>query len=144
MTARVCNAYDFPLTSVWAYITIIHELSDILPPPNGAKAYVVPHHHELVKEDRLCWSFAGNPAFIDIYSGEKQSLDIANFDPDGNWIEIPSEDGWGSELGKGKSSRVFLKLKRYDITIKIVSKDTRAKEFPLHIDPDNAKTPLSL
>jgi hypothetical protein len=144
VTARVCNGYVFPLTSVWAYITITHELSDILPPPNGVEAYVWPHHPKLVQEDRLCWSFAGNPAFMDIYPGEKQSLDIANFDLAGKWIEIPSEDGWGSELGKRKSSRVFLKWKKYDVTVKIVSKDTRAKKFAVQIDPDNAKTPLSL
>ena len=143
-TARICSGYDFPLNSVWAYITITHELSDIAPPPNGFKAYVGPRCSKIVKEDRLCWSFSGNPASFNIYPGEKQSLDVVGFDHDRNWIEIPSEDGWGSELGKGKSSRVFLSWKKYDATIKIVSKDTRAKQFEVQIDPDNVKTPLSL
>jgi hypothetical protein len=146
VTARICNGYAFPLNSVWAYITITHELSDILPPPNGAKAYVGPSpgDRKLVQEDRLCWSFTGNPAVIDIYPGEKQSLDVAGFDSSGKWIEIPSEDGWGSELAKGKSSRVFLDWKRYSAKIKIVCKDTKSKEFNVEIDPDNQVAPLSL
>ena len=144
VTARICNGYDFPLNSSWAYITINHELSDVLPAPNGSKAYVGPDHHKCVQEDRLCWSFSGNSAYLDIYPGEKQSLDVAGFDHGRNWIEIPSEDGWGSELAKGKSSRVYLKWKKYDATIKIVSKDTRAKEFSVQINPDNEKTPLTL
>jgi hypothetical protein len=144
VTTRICNGYDFPLNSVWAYITITHELSDIAPPPSGFKAYVGPRCSKIVKEDRLCWSFSGNPSSFNIYPGEKQSLDVAGFDPGRNWIEIPSEDGWGSELEKGKSSRVFLNWKKYDAKIKIVSKDTRAKEFEVQIDPDNEKTPLTL
>jgi hypothetical protein len=146
VTARICNGYVFPLNSVWAYITISHELSDIHPPPNGAKAYITPSPDDrnLVREDRLCWSFTGNPAVFDIYPGEKQSLDVAGFDPNGKWIEIPSEDGWGSELPKGKSSRVFLNWRRYSAKIKIVCKDTKAREFNVQIDPDNKATPLSL
>jgi hypothetical protein len=44
----------------------------------------------------------------------------------------------------GGTSRVFLKAKKYRATIKIVSKDTKAKEFEVQIDPDNGKTPLTL
>jgi hypothetical protein len=35
-------------------------------------------------------------------------------------------------------------MKKYDASIKIVSKDTKAKEFELEIDPFNKVTPLSL
>jgi hypothetical protein len=77
---------------------------------------------------------AGNPASLNIYSGERQSLDIANFDPNREWIEIPSESGWGTVSG---TSRVFLRWKKYEATIKIVSKDSKAKDFLVQIDPDN-------
>ena len=84
---------------------------------------------------------ASNPASVDIYAGERQVLDVANFDRGGIWIEIPSESGWGTV---GGTSRVFLKWKKYSATIKIVSKDSKAKEFPVQIDPDNLKVPLTL
>jgi len=88
----------------------------------------------MVKEDRLCWSMAGNPASLNIYSGERQSLDIASFNPNREWIEIPPESGWGTVRG---ISRVFLKWKNYKATIKIVSNDSKGKDFPVQIEPDN-------
>ncbi len=141
-TARIYNGYIFPLNCVYAYITIEHELSDVLPPRPPFEAYVTPDHLCTVREDRLCWSTtmpSPNPPVVDIYPGERQALDIVNFDP--NWIEIPSESGWGTLR---KKSRVFLKAKKYRATIKIISKDTKAKEFPIEIDPDNAGKPVAL
>ena len=61
-------------------------------------------------------------------------MDIANLDPIREWIEIPSESGWGTA---GGISRVFLRWKKYEATIKIVSKDSQAKDFLVQIDPDN-------
>ncbi len=139
-TVRIFNDSIFPMNDAYAYITIVHEKSDVLPPPIGAKSYIYPPgnshrgHLGIVKEDRLCWSMASNPASLNIYSGERQSLDIANFCPNRDWIEIPSESGWGTDKG---TSRVFLKWKRYGATVKIVSKDSRAIEFRVPIDPDN-------
>ncbi len=143
-TARVFNDCHFSLNSAYAYITIDHEESDVLEPPNGFHAYVRPAHSLKVHEDRLCWCISGNPAKVDIYPGERQALDVVNIDPKREWVEFPSEDGWGSEGKEGKTSRVFLKWKKYSATIKIVSKDSKAKEFEVWIDPDNNKTPLSL
>src|ERR1035437_8248903 len=57
-SARIYNSYIFPLTSVYAYITINHQLSDILTPPPGVNAFVNRACPSIVKEDRLCWSFA--------------------------------------------------------------------------------------
>jgi hypothetical protein len=94
-----------------------------------------------VQDDRLCWSIYPNPPFVDIYPGERQALNVVNIDPKPNWVEFPSENGWGTV---GGTSRVFLKAKKYRATIKIVSKDTKAKEFEVQIDPDNGKTPLTL
>jgi len=142
VTARVFNGYIFPLNSVYAYISIDHQESDVLDPPAGAEAYVTKSGHLcVVREDRLCWSVASNPASVDIYAKERQSLDVVEFDRMHNWIQIPSESGWGTAGGK---SRVFLKWKKYGATIKIISKDTDAKEFPVEIDPNNGTTPLAL
>jgi|GEM_PF-3101859 hypothetical protein len=140
VTARVHNGYVLPMNNVYAYITVEHYPSDVLEPPHGYQAYIKPGDHKF-EEDRLCWSRAGNPAHVDIYAGEKQSLDVVEIDPSGNWIQIPSESGWG--IGGG-TSRIFLKMKKYNASIKIVSKDTKAKEFELEIDPFNKTTPLSL
>ena len=140
VTVRIFNNSIFPMNDTYAYITIVHEKSDVRTPPDQKKSYIYPPdnssrgHLCIVQEDRLCWSMASNPASLNIYSGERQSLDIANFDPKHEWIEIPSESGWGTV---GGISRVFLKWKKYEATIKIVSKDSKAKEFSVQIDPDN-------
>jgi hypothetical protein len=128
-----------PLSHVYAYIIVEHDPSDILPPPPGYRAYIKPGDHKF-EEERLCWSMAGNPAHVDIYAGEKQPLDVVEVDPAGNWIQIPSESGWGT----GGISRAFLRMNKYNATIKIVSKETKAKEFKLQIDPFDKMTPLSL
>src|ERR1017187_6430996 len=39
-SARIYNGYIFPLHSVYAYITIVHQLSDIVSPPLGVNAFV--------------------------------------------------------------------------------------------------------
>jgi hypothetical protein len=140
VTARIHNGYVLPMSHVYAYITIEHDPTDVLHPPSGYKVYIKPDDHKF-EEDRLCWSMAGNLAHVDIYAGEKQPLDVVEIDPRGDWIQIPSECGWG--IGDG-ISRVFLKMKKYNAAIKIVSKDTKAKEFELQIDPFNNAMPLSL
>jgi len=140
ITARVHNGYVLPLSHVYAYISVEYEPSDVMNPPCGYEAFIKPNEPKF-EEDRLCWSMAGNPAYVDIYAGEKQALDVVEIDPSGNWIQIPSESGWG--VGGG-TARVFLKTKKYNASIKIVSKETEAKEFPLEIDPFNKATPLSL
>jgi hypothetical protein len=139
---RIHNSYIFPMNSAFAYITIDHKISDILDPPSGAKAFIMRQHECQVSEDRLCWSVTkngSNPAEVDIYPGERQSLDVANFGS--GWIEFPSESGWGST---GATSRVFLRSKRYSATIKIVSKDARAKSFKIAVDPDKVESAITL
>jgi hypothetical protein len=159
-TARVYNGHVFPLNSVYAYITIEHDLEDVLDPPDPVfAAFISKGHLGKVEEDRLCWSSTApfsNPPVIDIYAHEKQALDIVNIE-DGKWIEIPSEKGWTTSQDKEvlkqkraernddlKTSRVFLKPKKYRAKIKIVSKDTKAKEFSIEIDPADPKTPVKL
>lgn len=139
VTARVFNGYIYPLNSAIAYISVEHQGDDVMTPPNNCDAYIKPTHLRQLKEDRLCWSRAGNPDVIDIYAKELQNLDVFEIDREGKWIQIPSEKGWGTT---GGISRGFLKAKKYAATIKIVSKDTKAKEFKVEIDPGNGSVPL--
>jgi hypothetical protein len=143
----------FSMRDVWAYITIEHTKEDIEIPPaaqemrNGNLVYVAttitPSCWKIVKEDRLCWSRLGHPASVDIYAGEQQLLDICEFSNDGNWIQFPSETGYGtypSETLASRdtpvASRVFLKAnKTYFATIGIVSADTKRRNFRIRIDP---------
>jgi hypothetical protein len=158
-TARIYNSYIYPLNRVYAYISIEHDISDVLVPPAPFDAYVTPDHLCEGREDRLCWSTTApspTPPVVDIYAGERQALDIVNFHPD--WIEIPSESGWATsqdaaqvrqlrDAGSNDSirkSRVFLRVRRYNATIKIISKDTKAKEFAVKIDPDSQAAPVAL
>jgi len=137
---RVYNGYIFALNGAYAYLTIDHELTDVLEPP--VSAFITPGSHTKVWEDRLCWSVttpSSNPPMVDIYPGERQSLDVANFSSD--WIEFPSEKGWGTMQS---TSRVFLKPKRYSASIKIVSKDAKAKEFSIEINPHDLAKPITL
>jgi hypothetical protein len=139
-SVRVYNGYIFALKGAYAYLTIDHQLGDVLDPPFSA--FVSPGSRATVWEDRLCWSVTtptSNPPMVDIYPGERQSLDVANFS--GDWIEFPSEKGWGT---MGSTSRVFLKPKRYKATIKIVSKDAKAKEFSVEINPQDFARPIKL
>jgi hypothetical protein len=141
---RVHNRYIFPISCAYAYITIDHEISDVLDPPDRFVAFVTPLSCSRVTEDRLCWSVTSpqsNPPSVDIYAGERQALDIVNFGP--GWLEFPSEKGWAS-LGGERTSRVFLRSKRYRATIKIVTKDTKAREFRIEIDPDKVESAIRL
>jgi len=105
VTARVHNGYVLPMNHVCAYITVKHDSSDVLHVPSGYKAYIKPGDHKF-DEDRLCWSVAGNPPYVDIYAGEKQALDVIEIDPSGNWIQIPSERGGESKAApRGYSSK---------------------------------------
>ena len=154
VTARVVNDSNCLIRGAVAYLTIQHELADVIAPPKHFAAFVVPDRHlKKLEEDKLCWSAVAptrNPALIDIYAGERQLLDVADFGASDHWIEIPSEVGYSSSQTEGESktkgqisSRVFLKAGRpYLGTIKIVSADTRAKIFEVEIDLADARHPL--
>jgi hypothetical protein len=140
LSVRVCNGYVIPLTNCWAYLTLHYQLDDIKEPPQGTQAHIHPGAPLIFREDRLCWAaFPDQPPEIDIYAGEKQSLLIGHIDPNHQWIGIFSETCM-------KPYRVFLRggAKYYEGTLKIVSKDTTAKEFPITIDLRDPKFPQSL
>jgi hypothetical protein len=136
VAARVVNGYVLPLQDCWVYITLgYNPMKDILEPDGGRdKAFIYPDNPRELKEDRLCWSRAGNPPNLDIYAGEHQALDIVDIEPNGKWIAIPSEKGWGVR-------RVFLRADRtYKGEIKIVSRDTKHKTFEIIIDPKGGES----
>jgi hypothetical protein len=138
-----------------AYITLHHDLEDVIAPPKHFSAFISLAHRKKLQEDRLCWSVAApsrNPASADIFAGEWQLLDVADFGEDGDWIEIPSELGWSSsqtetdiKSQRAISSRVFLRGdKRYRGVIKIVSADTTARSFEIEINGADQAQPLML
>jgi hypothetical protein len=154
VTARVRNESNYCIERATAYVTVHHDLEDVLSPPLHFAAFVSPKHMRKVQEDRLCWSVTmpdRNPMCVDIFSGEWQSLDVADFGAMSQWIEIPSEMAYSSnqtaaEVNGGTvqiSSRVFLRAgKKYRATIKIVSKVTTARSFEIEIDATNVEQPV--
>ena len=96
-------------------------------PPRGTQAHIRPDAPVIFKEDRLCWAVGDKPAQVDIYAQEKQSLVICLLPPNREWIGIVSES-------YSNAFRVFLRggAKHYEGTLKIVSKETIAKEFPIN------------
>ena len=155
VTARVINDSAYPVRGAIAYITVQHELEDVLPPPLHFASYISPVHMKRVEEDRLCWSATSpvrNPVSIDIYSGEHQCLDVLDLGAARRWIEIPSEAGYSSSQTKNQaeqhgaiSSRVFLRADRkYQADVRIVSADTRSRTFAVEIDATDQDRPVKL
>jgi hypothetical protein len=123
--------------------------ADIAEPPTNICAFINPSHRCPSQEDRLCWAVTTpveNPPSVDIYAGELQKLDVCEIDPAGKWIQIPSENGWGTRFSETKKicSRVFLKKQRYEGYIRIVSKDTTSRKFDIILDPNDSSFPLKL
>ncbi len=155
VTARVINDSNYPVRGAVAYITVRHELEDVLRPPLHFAAYISPAHLTRLTEDRLCWSATSpvrNPASIDIYAGEHQCLDLMDLGTANDWIEIPAEGGYSSSQTEDQSkhlgaisSRVFLRADRkYRAQVRIVSADTRARTFDVEIDATNRREPVTL
>ena len=118
------------------YITIKYDSHDVLEPPSGKDAYQKPQNYNArLTEAQLCWATQEggvNPVRIDIYSGEKQSLFLGDFNNE--YIQIFSEKC-------NSPARVFLSPKKYKGKLKLVCMDCRAKEFDFIIDP-NASYPV--
>ena len=80
---RVANKSPFTMGKVIPYITIKYDRHDVLEPPSGKDAYQKPQNYNVpLTEAQLCWATKEgglNPVRIDIYSGEKQSLFLGDF-----------------------------------------------------------------
>jgi hypothetical protein len=151
VTARVINGSVYPIRGAVAYITIDHRTEDVMIPPLHFEAFSSKGHPKQVVEDRLCWSansLVPKPMSIDIFSGEHQSLDVADLgDWKSEWIEFPSEMGYASSqpMPGPVKSRVFLgRSRKYDATIKIVSADTREKIFTIRVDTSDLHRPIEV
>lgn len=154
VAARVRNESHYCVERATAYITVHHDLDDILPPPMHFTAFIWPNHMRKLQEDHLCWSVTmpeRNPMSVDIFPGEGQLLDLADFGLASDWIEIPSEMGYSSSQTRDQikggstpiSSRVFLRAgKRYRASVKIVSRGTRARTFEIEFDAANPAQPV--
>jgi hypothetical protein len=141
VAVRVFNGHVLPLTDCWAYITLHFEKSDIVDPPDGRPTVISPQHPAHLTEDRLCWSThypSQNPAIVDIYSGEYQSLEVFVFEPTGKWLGILSEK-------HSNPYRVFLRGdKVYLGTLRFITRETEAKMFRIEIDLRNKNFPLKV
>ncbi len=127
---RVINGGGIPLTKAMAYLTLEHVQEDILPPPSGARAYMMPGEGATLYKAQLCWAVqeAGkNPMRADIFAGEEQPLTVA-FVREGHIVVL-------SESCQDPA-RVYLARKSYRGRLKIVSADCPAKEFDIEIAPD--------
>jgi hypothetical protein len=156
VTARVKNGSNYCIERATAYVTVHHDLDDILAPPLHFRAFIWPAHRRKLQEDRLCWSATmpeRNPMCVDVFPGEGQLLDLADFGATSEWIEVPSEMGYSSsqtereaqEASSRISSRVFLRAgKRYRASVKIVSKVTKARTFEIEIDAANLAQPVRI
>jgi|ERR1700722_3392609 len=138
---RAVNGYVLPLTSCWAYMSLDYQNSDIVSPPGAFGVHINRERPLDLHEDRLCWSalFHGRHSpVVDIYSHEHQALTVFKYHKEGNCIGIASESMF-------EIYRVFLKAdKVYRGTLKIVSKETKAKVFQIKIDMQNQAQPLSI
>jgi hypothetical protein len=142
LTVRVHNRHVFPLTDCWAYLSLVYNKdTDILFPPDNRSAHIKPNAPFPLQDDRLCWSVTypkPQPPKVDIYADESQSLQVLEFNRIANWIGIFSES-------RGNPYRVFLRGDRvYEGCLKIVSKETKAKEAAIRIDLSDPMFPQKM
>lgn len=137
---RVCNNGFWTMKNSIAYITLNVQESDVLKPPQGEDAFIKPNNFSFIHDQQLCWSVhypIANPMKVDIYAGENQPISLYEIRPD--MIMLPSEKGWEPLKDKDghnlpRMARVFIKRKKYDGTLKIVSEDTTARSFKIIIN----------
>lgn len=132
LTVRVHNCHVLPLTECWAYLSLANiKDADILSPPDDRRAHIEPNAPFPLQDERLCWSVTypiPQSPKVDIYADESQSLQVLEFNPSANWIGIFSES-------RMSPYRVFLRGdKVYEGSLKIISKETKAKEVAIRID----------
>ena len=154
VTARLRNGSNYCIQRATAYVTLHHSIEDILDPPMHFRAFISPAHRRKLQGDRLCWSVTMpelNPMSVDVFPGEAQLLDLADFGENAEWIEIPSEMGYSSsqtpeearQSPRPISSRIFLRAdKRYQAEVRIVSRNTRARIFKIEIDARERDQPV--
>jgi hypothetical protein len=131
---RVKNGGYWTIKDAIVYIALDFSCNDVITPPSGRAAFITPDDFVPLEGDQLCWSVrfpTPNPVKVDIFAKERQPICPCIIDA--NHIAIPSEEQ-GRADGK---QRVFLRRRRYDGQLKLVSADTDARYFSITIDPDS-------
>jgi hypothetical protein len=153
---RAENQSQFTIGQAGLYITINHQLSDLMNPTDGVEVFHPPGQDAALIDDcGLCWSSRSpkgpTPANIDIYSKESQSFSPFCIYEYQKLVEVPSEAGWlddkpvRNRVGKFvRHSRAFLKWNKYTGIIKIVSNETFGKSYRFEFDPENREEPMKL
>ncbi len=142
---RVYNGGYWTMGNAIAYITLNVGRDDVIQPPRGQDAFIRPDQFVPLESQQLCWSVrspSANPLKVDIFAKERQPLAPCALGPD--FIVIPSEEGWVFPTDRPRIARVFLRRKKYDGVLKIVSADTDARFFRLEIDPGDPESPLRI
>jgi hypothetical protein len=137
---RIANMSGFTMGKAVAYVTIYHKPADVVLPPEGREAYIVPEDELTVDQAQLCWEVqesGKNPMRVDIYAGEQLPLAIGVAPPDGGPVEIFSE-------ACRKPARAFLWRKNYKAVIKVVCLDCPAKEFQATLNVTSCPPRLDL
>lgn len=95
-------------------------------------------HRTPVTDGRLCWAIDGNPHKIDIFPGEAQLLNFAQyvgFNSTGgspqHALVIASESGFGES--SQRLARVCLAPKRYDGILRIVARNILSRTYRVEI-----------
>jgi hypothetical protein len=136
---RVTNGGYWTVKDAIVYIAIDFSRDDVMPPTPGSSAFITPDHFVPLEGDQLCWSVRSptpNPIKVDIFAKERQPICPCIIEAD--YIVVPSEE---QGLAEGKR-RVFLRRRRYDGRLKLVSADTDARYFSITIDPYSDVQPL--
>ncbi|HEV2208579.1 MAG TPA: hypothetical protein VG167_07370 [Verrucomicrobiae bacterium] len=136
LTVRVRNGHVFPLTGCSACITLDHALTDVVQPRYDLRSHGIEEGAHItdkqplsLSEGKLCWSLGWNATAptVDIYPGERKTLEILEIASDESWIAIFSET-------RDKPYRIWLRGGRpYQGTLKITCKEIKAKNFPVQI-----------
>jgi len=133
---RILNDSDWTLHNCGVYISINNTIDDIVNSSDISQKhnnylFIEKSNGREIHLEKLSWAFKNsenkNQHKIDLNSGEAQDLMIFNLISD-KYLEIPSEDGYSSDNGH---SRCIISNRNYIFNIKIVSDDTKAKDFTI-------------
>lgn len=137
---RVVNGGYWTVTDAMLYLDLDIRQEDALPPPMDTRVHLAPGRFVPLTEGQLCWSVrtpTANPMKVAILAKERQAFSLCQIRDDG--ILIPTEEGWPPA-----HARVLLRRQPYSGRLKLVSADTNARTFSVHIDPENLLQPCTV
>jgi hypothetical protein len=129
---RLTNGGYWTMADAILYLQLDFEEEDVLQPPEGQSADIIPGHFAPLNFDQLCWSVRDssgrNPMRVSIFAKEAQPFASCQIRTD--CIIIPTELGWGTN-----QFRVFLRPRDYFGHLRVVSADTNGRTFRVRITP---------